>query len=477
MIVRQLARLLLLVAVPLCACATPGVASREDDGRTDSSADTRPSPATASRVPSSRQPTEDELAAAFEASEEFDAPQAKSAASKGASPAQAHPEDPLADQKRQFEAQAQDAKDATAARAPDAMQKAEALLPLASPLGPMFVSRAWQLRAEVALALGESNLAFEHARASLTSCGPQQVDRCRAAALQLLTKSAPKSRNPAKAKAFLTELREADACLKAAEGAARRGGSVPPCAAAAGRFFRRWKDGLMQARLGTAQAQAELRDPKKTDRAVRALEKAESTCAEARCVEVRRAALAPQVDAHLAKEDFASATRAALRDMQLYASTLPAHRQPYAWTNNMDRACAALDRVEGPGACRKLEQRLGGALTYKDFSQVSAGEGLGPEAVREVNAHYSVTFQECLGAEAQRLTASAQVQSSQSYRVRWVVQNDGRAGELRMDRKELDDGPLAQCLRRKLAVWRYPRYEGELQHVEQSFVISASTRR
>jgi hypothetical protein len=94
---------------------------------------------------------------------------------------------------------------------------------------------------------------------------------------------------------------------------------------------------------------------------------------------------------------------------------------------------------------------------------------LAAEAVREVNAHFGVTLQECLTAEAARLRPPAQ----ERYTVRWTVRNDGRVAELLIDKHDANDGPLASCLRSQMAVWRYPRYEGELQHVEQTFMVVA----
>ena len=63
--------------------------------------------------------------------------------------------------------------------------------------------------------------------------------------------------------------------------------------------------------------------------------------------------------------------------------------------------------------------------------------------------------------------------AEERYTVRWTVRNDGRISEVLLDRRESNEGPLARCMRSQMAVWRYPRYEGELQHVEQSFLVTA----
>ena len=93
--------------------------------------------------------------------------------------------------------------------------------------------------------------------------------------------------------------------------------------------------------------------------------------------------------------------------------------------------------------------------------------------VEEVNAHYGPTLQDCLKAEAQRLTPPAR----EVYTVRWVVLNEGRTAQVHLEQQRQDRGPLAQCLRTRLADWRYPRFKGEWQHVEQRFTIDAVPRR
>jgi len=63
--------------------------------------------------------------------------------------------------------------------------------------------------------------------------------------------------------------------------------------------------------------------------------------------------------------------------------------------------------------------------------------------------------------------------AAEHYGVRWIVLNDGHVDAVHMDRKDKDQTPLAECLRAQFAVWRYPRYRGEWQHVEQRFLVSA----
>ena len=92
--------------------------------------------------------------------------------------------------------------------------------------------------------------------------------------------------------------------------------------------------------------------------------------------------------------------------------------------------------------------------------------------VRTVNEHYSVSLQECLSAEAARLKPPAY----ETYQVVWMVGNDGHVDQVHMARKDQDETELAMCLRRVFVVWRYPRYDGEAQHIQQSFTVSAHER-
>ena len=57
------------------------------------------------------------------------------------------------------------------------------------------------------------------------------------------------------------------------------------------------------------------------------------------------------------------------------------------------------------------------------------------------------------------------------------AERDGRVAKMHLRRKELESSPLANCLRKQFDTWRYPRYEGEAQHVEQRFTVSAQRGR
>jgi hypothetical protein len=53
-----------------------------------------------------------------------------------------------------------------------------------------------------------------------------------------------------------------------------------------------------------------------------------------------------------------------------------------------------------------------------------------------------------------------------TVRLEFTINNDGRVGEVRIDNVQLEDGPLHQCLRQKVAMLRFRSYEGERRNIE-----------
>jgi hypothetical protein len=143
------------------------------------------------------------------------------------------------------------------------------------------------------------------------------------------------------------------------------------------------------------------------------------------------------------------------------------------WTRsaNWNAACPVLERTS-PGQCRTIEKQKLESLTYVDFSLQNAGEGLGPNEVKTVNAHYGPTLDNCLSEQARRMSPP----DSQAFQLNWIVGNDGLVKEAHL-RKDLDETLLALCLRKQFALWRYPKFSGEFQNVEQTFTVTATQRR
>ncbi len=307
----------------------------------------------------------------------------------------------------------------------------------------------------------------------LESCGPDKIDACRAKALGALSRVASaKSPEAAAAKARVTAEKTADRCVLDAENAVRAHAPVPGCVEAAAAHYKHESDRVMSARIALVKAQAAAAGDKK-DRAVELYEFASRVCEEPRCGSVRRKALKLAGWLELENGDPVHAAKLMIEEMGVGAERLPPDKRRYARTPEVDKVCSVLDGRDGPGSCRKLEKQLLGDYIFKDFSMQKVGIGLAADTVRTVNEHYNVSLQECLAAEAARLVPPAY----ETYQVQWMVSNDGRVDQVHMSKKDQDETELAMCLRRVFVVWRYPRYDGEAQHIEQSFTVSAHQRR
>lgn len=345
----------------------------------------------------------------------------------------------------------------------------EALEGDAARIGPEQVQEIAEAQVKVALAQKEWKQARKGAEAWLEACGPDRVDACRSKALGALQSVASaKTPEAAAAKARVTAVKAADKCVVDAENAVRAHAHLPGCIESAFGQYKHAGDKLMVARVSLAKGQAAANEDRK-DRALELYDFAARTCDEPRCASVRRRALKAAGWLALQNGDPHAAAKFMIEDMGVAAERLPADKRRYARTAEVDKVCAALDARDGAGACRKLEKQVLGDYFFTDFSTKKAGTGLAADTVRTVNEHYNVSLQECLAAEAARLKPPAY----ETYQVRWMVGNDGRVDQVHLARKDQDETDLAMCLRRVFLVWRYPRYEGETQHVEQSFTVSA----
>lgn len=352
----------------------------------------------------------------------------------------------------------------------DAKTIAQGAVELAADLSPGEQTQAIELSYKVAAAMADAPTAARHAERWLKSCGPEKVDGCRAKAAAAL-KAAGKIKGASSAGIAekLKALKEADTCVQ--QGEARR--AANPCLDAALAHYKRQKDKLMIARVAWVKAVAALADPKRAGEVEGLLKKVEAECSEPRCTALRRKALKTTASIALAAGDPETAAAASLKEMRLGAAVLPADKRPYARSPDVDKVCAAYDAKAGAGACRKLEKRLNGEWAFRDFSQGKGGREFAADKVKSVNEHFNCLLQECLTLEAERLTPPEQA----VYDVQWSVTNDGRVGDVNLGRKDQEAGPMLACLKRQFLLWRYPKYVGELQHVEQRFTVSAHERR
>ncbi len=332
---------------------------------------------------------------------------------------------------------------------------------------------ALELRYQQAISSKDFDLAAEVAQRWLLSCGPEMTDACRKRALSALSRAA---RHSAKAQAQdqLARIQASDACVRKAEGRAKSGEKFPQCADAALALYQELGDRLMIARLLSAKGRCFAADPRQRQEAAQVFKQADQACDEHRCLEVRIRALRSLYTLHIRLGEVDLAARAALAEMGLAAQKLPSDRRAYARTAEVDKACEALDRRDGLGSCRRLEKSMLGTYAFHDFSeQASTREGLSAEDVRQVGQHFHVLIQDCLAEEAERLEPPASV----TFRLHWMVLHDGRVDQVVFDRRDQSQGPFAECIRRQFALWRYPRYPGEFQHVDQAFSINTRERR
>ncbi len=376
----------------------------------------------------------------------------------------------------------------------EAARSLEALESAARSLGPP----QHQMVHELSFRLAEAKKDGKAARAALErwllSCGPDRVNGCRSdkvlydkaikdiekgryevarLTLNTLINTYDTSEYLAKsklaesgwAKKGAEQIREADDCLQKAEAPSRARSPSPRCLELAMGIYKRFGDRLQIARVHLARGLTAGSDAEAAPHFIRA----EKACDEPRCLSVRRRALKLLGWNRVRQGDLAGAARSMLADMRLFASTLPPERRAFGRTREVDQVCALLDAREGQGSCRRIERAENGGYTFRDFSQERVGEGLPEDKVRLVNEHFGVLMQDCLQREAARLSPPA----SARYEVHWMVTNDGRVDQVRMGRKDHDTSPFADCVRKQFAMWRYPRYSGERQHVEQVFTVNA----
>ena len=108
---------------------------------------------------------------------------------------------------------------------------------------------------------------------------------------------------------------------------------------------------------------------------------------------------------------------------------------------------------------------------FHDFSRTRplATEGLSREDARRVQDEYAVLLHPCLKANGEKSGGGR-------YPIGWMILNDGRVTDVHVSPAD-PEGALVTCLRAQFARWRYPKYSGEWQHVEQEFRVSSTEQR
>ncbi|MFO0595627.1 MAG: hypothetical protein U0228_09990 [Myxococcaceae bacterium] len=380
-------------------------------------------------------------------------------------PPQRPPEEPKVDRFAGYKAALADGQSAFKSKQYDAARSAaQKATAEAATLDGEARFQAWQLATKVELAANDAAAAESAARAWLLACGPEKLDSCRQAAVNALSAAAKEKGADKGLGREVTELRDDETCAAKTEKAPK----PQPCEPTALARARKNKDEVLELRVLLGQALREDDESKQ----VRLLEKAEASCVTAQCSGLRRKALQKLIARAREKNDVDGAVKWALKEVAVVADTLPENERTWARTGTLDQTCVSYDTAHGAGACRALERKTLSRWTFHDYSKDAAGEGLSADQVRMVNDHFAPLLQECLAEQAKRMMPP----DAQRFEVRWVVFNDGRVGEAHL-RRDLDETPLAKCLRSQFVTWRYPRYDGEYQNVEQAFTVTASERR
>lgn len=319
----------------------------------------------------------------------------------------------------------------------------------AAALGPLLslqVAERWAMSA----AASQAPTRGARAKAWLLACGPgaaKEVARCRNRALDAMGEAG----GPFKAEA--AKLEEADKCVASAAPGDHA------CLSKALAAYRKSRDRLMLARATLAGLEPE--DDAKRRAALR-------LCPEPRCATIRAGVLEQFSSDALQKGAAEQAVRDALDAVRQRQSALPAAQRMYARTDALDRACAAYDRETAHGKCRTLEHQVLGGYVFRDYSRANPRDSLPAAQAREATDHYAVLLTPCLQEFGEK-------SGSGRYKVSWTILNDGRVTNVAAVNVD-PNGRLLGCIKGQFGRWRYPRYKGEWQHVEQEFRVSGTTR-
>jgi hypothetical protein len=159
-----------------------------------------------------------------------------------------------------------------------------------------------------------------------------------------------------------------------------------------------------------------------------------------------------------------AADRAAAIDLKKPAPTAPALPTPYVRTAETAALCKRARAAQV--SCAKVEAQRWGERTFYDFS-TEPRAAFNPARADDVLAEYESLLQDCLKAGAK-----ANLTNNTHVEIEWAIGSDGRllkSFHLRPTR--LAGTVVESCLASAFAVFRYPPYKGEMQHVRLSFDI------
>jgi hypothetical protein len=116
--------------------------------------------------------------------------------------------------------------------------------------------------------------------------------------------------------------------------------------------------------------------------------------------------------------------------------------------------------------CAELEEERSGSLTFYDYSQ-ERRPGFDDERARMVLAEYEPLLLGCLSEAASKGNSV----SNTTVQLEWSIELDGHVRSFSVNPRRLRGGPLESCFRGAFDRFRYPRYQGEMQHTQLSFNV------
>lgn len=151
-------------------------------------------------------------------------------------------------------------------------------------------------------------------------------------------------------------------------------------------------------------------------------------------------------------------------DVDLRVSGLaPSARAPYVRSKETAALCKKV-RAE-KASCAREEQTRWGSATHYDFSR-ERSSAFDAQRADDVFADYEPAVQACLKQGAKdNLTSNTHVE------LEWAVGNDGRVKSVDVRPMRLRGTSVDTCLQTAFALFRYPRYGGEMQHVRLDFNV------
>jgi tetratricopeptide (TPR) repeat protein len=139
---------------------------------------------------------------------------------------------------------------------------------------------------------------------------------------------------------------------------------------------------------------------------------------------------------------------------------LSEEQRMYARSKDLTRLCRRIRRKDSAASCLRLEKRAVGYSTFVDFSQQRSSGILTKDAIDKVHEAYLPLLHECLFQAAR----NGEVEPGESLSLFWAITNEGRTDRFQCT-PPMGGTVFESCIKKALAIFRYPRYSGERRTV------------